>query len=199
MASSGSRFVSSGVLKEAEVHFQRSLTMREELFGKDDPVICYSLTNFAVLYEAQGRMDAIDAPLTRCLGIHESAFGPGHPVVAHTLHHIGKIYREQGRKKEAQALGERAVAILGHAHPAALMVLIEEGKYEQAALVLGINNIPEGDRAAAEAAVPLHFSEKSIECGGRISLWIESKIPRCSRLPERPPITTKFGKAFRWN
>jgi hypothetical protein len=37
------------------------------------------------------------------------------------------------------------------------MVLIEEGKYEQAALVLGINNVPQGDRAAAEAAVRRTF------------------------------------------
>jgi hypothetical protein len=40
------------------------------------------------------------------------------------------------------------------------MVLIEEGKYEQAALVLGIGNIPPGDRAAAEAAVRPTFFGK---------------------------------------
>ena len=145
---------------EAEIPLQRSLSMREELFGKDHPVVCYSLTNLAVLYEARGRMDAIEAPLRRCLRIYESVFGPQHPVVAHTLHHIGKVYREQGRVEEALALGERAIAILGHAHPAALMVLIEEGKHEQAALVLGIGKIPPGDRAATEAAVRSTFFGK---------------------------------------
>jgi tetratricopeptide (TPR) repeat protein len=142
---------------EAEPLLQRSLSMREQIFGNDDPDICQGLTNLAVLYEAQGRLGDVEPLLARSLSIRERALGSQHPVVGQSLHELAKLYKQQGRADEAKALFDRAVAILGPGHPAAIMVLINDAEYEKAARLLGVTNVREGDRAAAESAVRRTF------------------------------------------
>jgi hypothetical protein len=70
---------------------------------------------------------------------------------------LAKLYKQQGRIDEARSFNERAAAIFGPAHPAAIMMLIQDGEYEKAARLHGLTNVPEGDRVAAEKAMGRTF------------------------------------------
>src|SRR5262245_19503520 len=146
-----------GKFAEAEPPLRRALEMREQIFGKDDPDICQSLLNLAVLYEAQSRLSDVESLLMRSINIREHAFGAQHPAVGQTLHDLAKLYKQQGRVDEARSSNERAIAIFGPAHPAAIMMLIQDGEYEKAAQLHGLTNLPAGDRAAAEKAMGRTF------------------------------------------
>lgn len=141
---------------EAELPVRRALEMREHIFGKDDPDICQSLTNLAVLFEAQNRLSEVEPILLRGLNIRERAFGAQHPAVGQSLHDLAKLYKQQARMDEARSFNERATAIFGPAHPAAIMLLLQEGEYEKAARLHDLR-VPAGDRAAAEKAMGRTF------------------------------------------
>jgi tetratricopeptide (TPR) repeat protein len=70
-----------------------------------------SLTQLAILYEAQGRYAEAEPLFLQVLTITEKMLGPEHPNVASSLNQLAELYRVQGRYAEAELLFLRALAI----------------------------------------------------------------------------------------
>ncbi len=106
---------------EAEPLYQRSLTIRERLFGPEHPDVAQSLNNLAWLYRQQAQYAAAEPLYGRSLMIRERVFGPEHPNVAESLNNLALLYQQQGRYAEAEPLYQRSLTIreqvLGPEHP----------------------------------------------------------------------------------
>jgi tetratricopeptide (TPR) repeat protein len=109
-ATSGVKAFQQGDYTEAEKQYTAALRKAEE-FGSQDPRLATSLSNLALLYEAQGRYAEAEPLHQRALATRERALGPEHPYVATSLNNLAELYRVQGRYAEAEPLFKRALAI----------------------------------------------------------------------------------------
>ncbi|BCT68591.1 tetratricopeptide repeat protein [Nitrosospira sp. NRS527] len=73
--------------------------------------IAVSLTNLAMMYEAQGRYVQAEPLYERSLTIMEKDLGPDDPVVAASLLRLAALYRTQARYVQAEPLYKRSLAI----------------------------------------------------------------------------------------
>ena len=97
------------------------MTLWEKALGPDHINVAASLSNLALVYQAQGR-DAEAEPLCqRALAINEKALGPDHPDVAVSLNNLALVYQARGRYADAEPLFKRSLTIrekaLGPDHP----------------------------------------------------------------------------------
>jgi tetratricopeptide (TPR) repeat protein len=97
-------------LKEG-VAQRRAFAMWEKALGPDHPDAATSLSNLALLYEAQGRYAYAEPLYQRALAINEKALGPEHPDVATVLENYARLLREMRRGTAARELEARAQAI----------------------------------------------------------------------------------------
>ncbi len=110
-----------GQYREAEPLMQYSLTVGENMYGRDHPDTSFLLGNLAILYRSQGKYEEAEPLYQRALAIKEKALGPEHPTTAGTLDNLASNYYMQGKDEEALPLYQRALAIkekaLGPEHP----------------------------------------------------------------------------------
>ena len=97
---------------DAEPLHKRALAIREKALGRDHPDVATTLSDLAVLYQAQGRYANAEPIYKRSLAISEKALGRDHPSVATTLHNLAAVYRAQGRYADAEPLYRRALTIV---------------------------------------------------------------------------------------
>ena len=127
---------------EAELCYQRVLSIWKELLGTEHPDIAYIFTGLANLYRDQGRYGEAEALYKQALHIGKVR-GEQHLAVAKTLIGLGNLYRMQGNSTEAEALYHRTlkirVAELGEKHLLVSDTLIglaniylEQGQYIKA-------------------------------------------------------------------
>ena len=95
---------------EAEKQLVTALTIAEGI-GTENPEVATSLSNLALLYDAQGRYDEAEPLYRRALAIQEKTLDPNDPFVAISLTNLGHLYRIQGRYSEAEPLYKRSLAI----------------------------------------------------------------------------------------
>ncbi|KZP22344.1 TPR-like protein [Athelia psychrophila] len=106
------------------------------------------VSNLAVLYQRQGKLDEAESLYGRALAGQEKQLGADHLSTLMTVHNFAYLRQQQGRNQEAEALYRRALASqeakLGPDHPntqATLEYLAEvleaQGSYEQAQVLRG--------------------------------------------------------------
>src|SRR5262249_6196907 len=82
---------------EAELLFQRALTIREQQLGPEHPDVAYSLAGLEHLYAEQGKYAQAESLCQRALAIREQQLGPEHSHVASLLDTLANLYAEQGK------------------------------------------------------------------------------------------------------
>jgi len=102
---------SNGQYEAAEPLYQRSLAIREQVLGPEDPQVASCLNNLAGLYNAQGRYASAEPLYLRSLAIAEKALGPDHKDVANTLNNLTALYVGQGQYAKAEPLIKRALIL----------------------------------------------------------------------------------------
>ncbi len=96
---------------EAELVFQRSLSIRENALGKNHPHMANSLKTLADLYKKQGKYAEAESLYRRSLLLDEKLFGSNHPHVADGLDNLAAFYVELNKYAEAETLYRRSFAI----------------------------------------------------------------------------------------
>jgi len=128
---------------EAELLYQRALSIREQSLGPEHPDVADSLNNLANLYDSQGKYAEAELLYQRALSIREQSLGPEHPDVAALLNNLASSYRAQGKHAEAELLYQRALHIREQsqesessdvAYPLTNLatLYLEQGKYTEA-------------------------------------------------------------------
>ncbi len=110
-----------GLKYEAERWSRRALTIDEEAYGPEHPIVAVRLNNLAQLLQHTNRLNEAEPLMRRALDIDENAFGPQHPDVARDLNNLAQLLKETNRLKEAEPLMRRALDIdenaFGPQHP----------------------------------------------------------------------------------
>jgi tetratricopeptide (TPR) repeat protein len=101
---------------EAQPLFERSLAIREKLFGPEHPKTAISLSSLAGLLESQGDLAGARPYYERALAIREKVLGRDHPVTVRSLNNLGYVLESQGELASARPYYERALAISEKAH-----------------------------------------------------------------------------------
>lgn len=139
-------YASEGRYDEAELHYQRSLALLEELQGPKHPDLLLGLNNLISLYLAQEQYGKAEPLARRSLGILEQALGSQHPHLAPLLNTLGELTHIRGNYADAEVFYKRALAIeeesLGPDHPELADTLKQyakllraTGRHEEAASV----------------------------------------------------------------
>jgi len=100
-----------GRYQEAEPHYLRALSIREQHRGPEHPEVAQALNWLAILYRHQGRYQEAELHYLRALSIREQHRGPEHPEVAGSLNSLAGLYWQQGKYAQAETLLQRALSI----------------------------------------------------------------------------------------
>ena len=131
---------------EAELLYQRALSIREQSLGPEHPDVAALLNNLASSYRAQGKHAEAELLYQRALHIREQSQESESSDVAYPLTNLATLYLEQGKYTEAEPLYQRALRIReqsqGPEHPDVAYPLnglanlySEQGRYEEAELL----------------------------------------------------------------
>jgi len=119
--SMGSYYHGRAFYAKAEPLYRRSLQIREDFLGSDNPDVAESLNNLAVFLKNQAKYAEAEPLYRRALKIWEEQFGGDHPFVATSLNNLAAMLSFQGKYAEAEPLYWRALTIyekqLGRDHP----------------------------------------------------------------------------------
>lgn len=99
------------LFRDASNAYQKSLVLKREHFGQEDPAVAATFNKLAVNYEALGEYDEAKTSYERALAIDEDAYGPDHQAVARDLNNLALVYKDMGQYGEAKIRSERALAI----------------------------------------------------------------------------------------
>jgi len=114
-------FHNVGYFPTATALYQRALSIREKVLGKEHPDTAQSMNNFAGLLEAKGDYDHAEPLYQRALSIREKVLGKEHPLTATCLNNFAELLRAKGDYDHAEPLYQRALEIaekvLGAKHP----------------------------------------------------------------------------------
>ncbi len=139
---------------EARKLAERSLTIRENMFGPDHAETALSLNNLGFMLESQGDLAGARPYYERALAIREKVLGPDHHHTAVSLNNLGNLLRAQGDLAGARQYQERALAIcekaLGSNHPSTAVCLNNLG------LLLKEQGNVAGARPYYERALAIH-------------------------------------------
>jgi len=105
-------YATAGKTTEAELLFQRALTIGEKGLGVDHPGVGATIQNLGILYATQQKYHEAEPLLKRALAINLKRFGINHTRTALTLKTLSSFYALQGQLTEAERLIQRSLAIL---------------------------------------------------------------------------------------
>jgi CHAT domain-containing protein/Flp pilus assembly protein TadD len=121
LSSAAEQLYKAGKYHEAIPLAERALAIREEVLGKDHPVVAGSLMTLALLYQTKGDFAKAESLYVRVLAIAGKELGVDHPRVADLLNNLALLYLEKGDVAKAEPLLVRALSIrekvLGIDHP----------------------------------------------------------------------------------
>lgn len=107
----GTAFQGLGLYDEARNHLDRSLALREELFGESDPEMGDGRQALGQLMLRQSEHDEAAVHFEAALAQRRAAFGENDIRVARSLWGLGSAYMELGRLDEAEVLHRESVDI----------------------------------------------------------------------------------------
>ncbi len=96
---------------EAESLCQRSLSIREKVFGFQHPDVATSFNHLARIFYSQGKYIEAEPLYLRAQEIREKVLRADHPDVAMSLNDLAVLYKAQGKYIEAESLQLRAQEI----------------------------------------------------------------------------------------
>jgi tetratricopeptide (TPR) repeat protein len=97
---------------KAELLFKRILEIYEQEEPSRNSSLPHLLTEFAKVYQVQGKYDAAGELYGRAFAISEVNCGPEDPLTVYCLNELGTLYRVAGRFTEAESIFRRALAIV---------------------------------------------------------------------------------------
>ena len=131
--------------EDAEPHARRSVELRRERAGPDDPAVAEDEAAWASILLALGRNDEAEVLLRHAIRVLEDALGEEHPEVAGAWNNLASALQKRGALDEAKEAYERALAakerIVGAHHPSVAITLNN----------LGVNARKRGQLDEAEA------------------------------------------------
>ncbi len=114
----GQVYYSLGRFDEAESHVARSLDLRQQVYGPEDPRVAESLDRLGEMLRHNGNYEAAEARYRQGLALRRASLAPDDPRIALSLTHLSVQLRTIGEYEEAEAVQREATAILRNA-PAA--------------------------------------------------------------------------------
>jgi len=105
-------YANSGKPLEAELLFNRALTIGEKGLGADHPGVGATVQNLGILYATQERYREAEPLLKRSLAINLKEYGGKHVRTALSLKTLSSFYAIQGQMGEAERLIQKSLAIL---------------------------------------------------------------------------------------
>jgi tetratricopeptide (TPR) repeat protein len=111
LAAVGSDLLHAGNYLDSGTFLEKSLKIREQELGPNDPFTGVSLNNLASLYEAEGQYHEAEPLYKRCSEIIERTLGPSHPNTAACFNNLGGLYFHEGKYSDAKSFFERALKI----------------------------------------------------------------------------------------
>jgi tetratricopeptide (TPR) repeat protein len=139
----GELYLSLGEYKLAKPCYEKALTIREHVFGRNHQDVAEVLNNLAGSYYLQGQYEQALPLFQEALKIREQVLGKQHPNYAFSLNNLALLYSSQGQYEQALLLHQEALRIreqvLGKQHPYYASSLnnlanlySSQGQYEQA-------------------------------------------------------------------
>ena len=107
----GQAAAQAGDYARAIASLEKSVSIREQVFGREHQFVAAVLYELGVLYQHIGAYEKALPLQQRVLAIRESTLGPDHIGVAAALNRLGFLYRELGAYEQAIPLMQRALAI----------------------------------------------------------------------------------------
>lgn len=105
-----------GDLLGAQLHYERALAIKEEVFGPDHIATARSLNNLGYVLRAKGDLVRARTCIERSLMIKERVRGADHIATARTRNNLGAILQAQGDLIGARAYIEQSLAIRERVH-----------------------------------------------------------------------------------
>jgi tetratricopeptide (TPR) repeat protein len=90
---------------------ERALAISEATLGGEHPSTVTSLSNLALVLQAQGNFSRARPLFERALAVNEATLGPAHPTTATSLDTLASLLQATGDLPGARPLFERALAI----------------------------------------------------------------------------------------
>jgi len=105
-------YANSGRPLEAELLFNRALSIGEKGLGADHPGVGATIQNLGILYATQERYREAEPLLKRSLAINLKEYGGKHVRTALSIKTLSSFYAIQGQMGEAERLIQKSLAIL---------------------------------------------------------------------------------------
>src|ERR1700752_4742625 len=99
--------LASGDGVRPEKLFQRSLAIKESLFGPSHEEVAVTLANIGYYYKATGNLLAARRAYERALSILRTTVGASHPVTSNVLHNMAQLLKAEAKALESWARATR--------------------------------------------------------------------------------------------
>lgn len=113
--------------EEAEPYARRSVELRRERAGPDDPAVAEDEAAWASILLALGRSEEAEELLRHAIRVLEEALGDDHPEVAGAWNNLASALQKRGALDEAKEAYERALTakerVVGAEHPSVAITL----------------------------------------------------------------------------
>jgi tetratricopeptide (TPR) repeat protein len=146
-------------------HHERSLVLRRQAFGEQDPMTANAYNNVAAALFELGRYREALATHRKALAIREQVLGPGHPDVAMSTHNVGNQYYELGDLMRARANLDAAVTEGKRSLPATHSALLNS-QATRAYVLAELGRKAEADAAFDELFAVLRAGPKNKRLAG---------------------------------
>ena len=114
-------FYYSGDFKRALEHYQKSLSIRKELFGERHSETARSFDNIGNSYSGLGQLDLGLENVEKSLSLRKELLGERHSETALSFNNVGSAYTNLGQNERALGYYEKALGIylelFGEHHP----------------------------------------------------------------------------------
>jgi tetratricopeptide (TPR) repeat protein len=111
MLTMGNVYMNLGLYEQSSPLLEKTIELREELFGRYHPAVATSLFNLSLLKETKAEYGQALSMGLRALEIWEKSHGPEHSLTAGAAANIGTIYWKMGKFDEAESFLVRALEV----------------------------------------------------------------------------------------
>ena len=117
----GDTYLTLGLYPEGQPHLERSVELRRQVLGPENPETLEAMDDLAVLYQARGFYDQVEPLITQTLEVRRRVLGAEHPGTLSVMHNLASLYYSRGRFEDAERLYTQTLElsrrVLGPEHP----------------------------------------------------------------------------------
>jgi len=111
MSTMGNVYRNLGLYEQSSPLLEKTIELREKIFGGHHPAVAAALHNLSLLKEAEAEFEQALSLAQRALDIWEKAQGPEHSLTLKAMENIGTIYWRMGKFDEAESFLFRALEV----------------------------------------------------------------------------------------